>query len=90
MEKMKMKLEKKKEMVAMIQAQQQQQQQQSINYNVIEKDTNNYVFSIQNETQEKSYITPEKSVDELMNDLQLTNDTPAPMKKGKKSKKGKK
>jgi hypothetical protein len=96
MEKMKMKLEKKKEMVAMIQAQQQalqqqqQQQQQAINYNVIEKDANNYVFSIQNEKQEKSYITPEKSVDELMNELQLTNDTPAPLKKSKKSKKGKK
>ena len=90
MEKMKMKLEKKKEMVAMIQSQQQQQQQQALHYNVIEKDANNYVFSIQNETQEKSYITPEKSVDELMNDLQLTNDAPAPLKKSKKSKKGKK
>jgi hypothetical protein len=97
MEKMKMKLEKKKEMVAMIKSQQQQQQQEqysynpsNINYNVVEKGTNNCVFSIQNEKQEKSYIIPDKSVDELMNDLQLTNDTPVISKKSKKSKKGKK
>ena len=93
MEKMKMKLEKKKEMIALIQQQQSQQELQNnnnINYNVTEKDANNYVFSIQNEKQEKTYITPEKSVDELMNDLQLTDDTPAPLKKSKKSKKSKK
>lgn len=97
MEKMKMKLEKKKEMIAMIKSQQEKQnvassqlQHNNINYNVIEKDTNNYVFSIENEKQEKSFIYPEKSVDELMSEFQLTNDAPIASKKTKKSKKGKK
>ena len=69
---------------------------------IIEKtDNNNFVFKIENETQEKSFIhkDQEKQIDAIMNELNLTNDcitTPQPNKKvndkpnGKKGKKGKK
>jgi hypothetical protein len=103
MEKMKMKLEKKKELLALVSAQQQQQQQQSypaitndtVNYNVIEKDKNNYVFSIPEEKQQKTYIQKpsvhenEKSIEELMNEFDL-KDEPANSNVPKKSKKSKK
>ena len=65
---------------------------------IIEKtDNNNFVFKIENETQEKSFIhkDQEKQINAIMNELNLTNDcvtTPQPNKKvtSKKGKKGKK
>ena len=106
MEKMKMKLEKKKELLALVNSQQQQQQQQQyqtisndpVHFNVVEKDKNNYVFSIPEEKQQKSYIQRpsshdnEKSIDDIMNELDLQNEpvTSTMPKKNKKSKKTKK
>jgi hypothetical protein len=103
MEKMKMKLEKKKELLALVNAQQQLQQSQQClaltNESSIENDSKNYVFSIPNDKQQKSYINKkssstenEKSIQELMNDLNLKDETlesntPKKSKKPKKTKK---
>ena len=108
MEKMKMKLEKKKELLAIVNAQQQLQQSRqypeitndNVSYNVVEKDKNNYVFSIPEEKQQKTYIQKqcssssenEKSIEDIMNELDLKEEShvsSAP-KKSKKSKKTKK
>jgi hypothetical protein len=103
MEKMKMKLEKKKELLALVNAQQQLQQSQQClaltNESPIENDSKNYVFSIPNDKQQKSYINKkpsssenEKSIEELMNDLNLKDETLVSntSKNNKRSKKTKK
>jgi hypothetical protein len=98
MEKMKMKLEKKKELLALVSSQQQLQQSQQC-LALTNESPKNYVFSIPNEKQEKSYVNKmpsssenEKSIEELMSDLNLKDEilesnTPKKSKKPKKTKK---
>jgi hypothetical protein len=98
MEKMKMKLEKKKELLALVSSQQQLQQSQQC-LALTNESPKNYVFSIPNDKQEKSYVNKmpsssenEKSIEELMNDLNLKDEilesnTPKKSKKPKKTKK---
>ena len=68
----------------------------NLNYNIVEKDTNNVVFSIPYEQPQKTYIRKpecigEKSVDEIMNELDLKNEPESTnVHKKKKSKKSKK
>jgi hypothetical protein len=99
MEKMKMKLEKKKELLALVSSQQQLQQSQQC-LALTNESPKNYVFSIPNDKQEKSYVNKmpssssenEKSIEELMSDLNLKDEilesnTPKKSKKPKKTKK---
>jgi len=98
MEKMKMKLEKKKELLALVSSQQQLQQSQQC-LALTNESPKNYVFSIPNDKQEKSYVNKmpsssenEKSIEELMADLNLKDEilesnTPKKSKKPKKTKK---
>jgi hypothetical protein len=100
MEKMKMKLEKKKELLALVSSQQQLQQSQQC-LALTNESPKNYVFSIPNDKQEKSYVNKmpsssssenEKSIEELMADLNLKDEIleSNTTKKSKKPKKTKK
>ena len=99
-ERLRDKMDKKKQVAAMVQQiqsqqqqQQQQQQQPQQQLTNISSNDNKYVFKT-GEIQEKSYIEQSKDIDELMNDLGLTEESTmtknAPISGGnKKNKKAK-
>jgi len=91
-EKMKEKLEKKKQMAAAALALQQQQAQPSMDGKIEQKDNKHFVFKIDGQVQEKSAVEKQKEIEQLMTDLNLTNE-PLASKTGAnkpKKKKGKK